>query len=88
MNKPHDKPRPSIKLHPVESSQVAAVGYDAATRTLAVSFKRGAGAIYHYEDVAPDTHESFLKAKSIGTFFGAHIKALPFKKYQAEKAGA
>lgn len=43
MNKPHDKPRPSIKLHPVESSQVAAVGYDAATRTLAVSFKRGAG---------------------------------------------
>lgn len=76
-----DKPRPKIALTPVESSQVRAIGYDAATKTLAVQFTRGAGAIYHYPNVEPETHESFLKAESIGTFFGKHIKPLAFEKF-------
>jgi len=72
---------PAIKLNPVKSSQVKAIGYDEATKTLAVTFTRGAGATYHYADVSKDTFEKFSKAESIGSFFGKHIKPLPFKKF-------
>lgn len=77
-------PRPQIPLTDVESSQVKAIGYDAAAKTLAVSFTRGSGAIYHYPAVEPETHAAFVAAESIGSFFGKHIKQLPFKKYPPE----
>ena len=83
-----DGPRPAIDLQPVESSQVRAIGYDAATSTLAVQFTRGEGAVYHYPDVLPETHRAFMDAESIGTFFGKHIKPLPFKKYRPDTAEA
>ena len=83
-----DRPRPPIALQPVESGQVRAIGYNAATRTLAVTFTRGPGAIYHYADVAPETHAAFVAAESIGTFFGQHIKALAFEKFPADTATA
>lgn len=73
--------RPAVHLHGVKSSQVKAIGYDADTKTLAVQFTRGTGAVYHYPNVEPHTHEAFVKAGSIGTFFGKHIKSLPFEKY-------
>lgn len=79
-----DEPMPNIALTPVTSNQVAAIGYDPATKTLAVTFTRGTGAVYHYPNVEPKVHTDFLAAESIGKFFGAHIKALPFKKYAPE----
>jgi hypothetical protein len=79
-----EAPRPPIKLEPVESSQVKAIGYDPATKTLAVTFTRGPGAIYHYPNVEPETYASFKEAESIGVFFGAHIKSLPFEKFPPE----
>ena len=81
-----DESRPEIALHPVESNQVKAIGYDEATKTLAVTFTRGTGAIYHYPDVSKETFEAFKSAESIGKFFGQHIKILPFKKYSPEEA--
>lgn len=60
-----DEPRAPIALQEVESNQVGAIGYDAATQTLAVRFKRGAGAIYHYPDVSPETHLAFIGAESM-----------------------
>lgn len=80
-----DEPMPVIPMVPVTSNQVAAIGYDAGTKTLAVTFTRGTGAIYHYPGVEPETHAAFLKAESIGTYFGKHIKSLPFKKFPAPK---
>lgn len=71
---------PTIALHPVKSSQVQSIGFDEATGTLAVKFTRGAGATYHYPGVTKETFEKFRAADSIGTFFGKHIKPLPFKK--------
>ncbi len=76
--------RPPITLKTVDSSQVKAIGYDEATKTLAVTFTRGAGAIYHYPDVEKSVYEDFIKAESIGQFFGKHIKSLPFNKYHGE----
>lgn len=78
-------PRPAIELVPVTSNQVKAIGYDEATKTLAVTFTRGIGAIYHYPDVSKETHDAFMQAESVGKFFGAHIQKLPFLKYEAEK---
>ena len=79
-------PRPNIPLTPVESSQVKAIGYDPLTKTLAVTFTRGLGSIYHYQNCEPQLHADFMAAESIGTFFGKHIKPLPFEKFPAEPA--
>lgn len=83
-----DKPRPPIALEPVESNQVGAIGYDEATKTLAVQFKRGARAIYHYPNVERATFDAFKGAESIGGFFSQNPKALPFEKFQAEDVAA
>lgn len=76
--------RPPIELSTVNSSQVKAIGYDPATKTLAVTFTRGTGAIYHYHQVEAETFDAFKGAESIGSYFGQHIKPLPFTKYAAE----
>lgn len=78
------EPRPMIQLIPVKSGQVKAIGYDAATKVLAVTFTRGTGAIYHYPNVEQKTFNDFMGAESIGTYFGKHIKALPFDKFTAD----
>lgn len=75
-----------IAMTPVVSSQVKAIGYDAATKTLAVTFNHGVGAIYQYPDVQPEVHAAFMASESFGSFFGKHIKSLPFKKFAAEVA--
>lgn len=77
-----------IPMTPVTSNQVKAIGYDKATKTLAVTFARGAGAIYHYPDVDPELYAQFIGAESIGAFFGKHIKQLPFKKFRAPEDAA
>ena len=79
-----DEPRPAIALSPVVSTQVAAIGYDQDSKTLAVTFTRGEGAIYHYPDVEPETFVAMKTADSVGAFFGQHIKPLPFKKYRPD----
>jgi hypothetical protein len=78
-----DGDAPAIELKPVDSSQVKAIGYDPATQTLACTFTRGPGHIYHYPNVTPEQHAAFVGAESIGTHFGKHIKPLAFKKYRA-----
>lgn len=71
----------TIDLKPVESSQIHAIGHDPLTNTLAIQFKSkgGPGSTYHYGNVPASMHADMLKAKSIGTFFGAHLKADPKK---------
>lgn len=75
-----------IAMTPVESNQVAAVGFDAARKTLAVTFTRGPGHIYHYPDCDAKLHSDFMAAESKGKFFGQHIKTRFFKKYPAPAA--
>lgn len=60
----------------VESSQIAAIGYDTFTKTLAVKFHTGA--VYHYANVPPVLYNRFKNAPSVGGFFHAEIK--PFEK--------
>lgn len=78
-----DKPYEPIPMVPVTSNQVAAIGYDPARKTLACRFARGPGHVYHYPNVGPELHARFMEAESKGTFFGQHVKPLPFEKYPA-----
>ena len=79
-----DKPYAHIPMVQVESNQVAAIGYDAARKTLACQFTRGPGHVYHYPNVEPEFHAAFMAAESKGMFFGANVKPLPFDKFSSE----
>ncbi len=92
MNQATKKP-PAIALCPCESSQIAAHGYDAATQTMALQFKRKGengervgGSIYHYDNVPPEVYDEFCKCESKGGFFGQRIKIAP-SKYPYRKIG-
>lgn len=77
------KPYAPIPLTPVKSSQIASVGYDATSKTLAMTFTRGPGHIYHYPNVEPKVHDGLMASESMGTYFGKHIKSLAFDKFPA-----
>ena len=79
---------PAIAMTPVDSHKIKAIGHDAKTNTLAVTFTRGAGAVYHYPDYSPEFFLAFMAAESKGKFFGQHLQDAPFKKYRGETAPA
>jgi hypothetical protein len=60
------------KIHPVNSSFMTGIGYDATTRELTIRHK--SGETYHYHNVGPAVHEALMEADSKGQFFNAHIK--------------
>ena len=62
---------------PVESSNVASVGYDEETKTLEVAFK--SGSIYQYPGVEPQTHADLMAAESVGKFVNQNIVKAGFR---------
>lgn len=60
-----------MKLTEIESSNIAAIGYDAASKRLRVQFKNGG--LYEYPDVPAKAHEEFMSAESKGSHFARHI---------------
>ena len=65
-------PRPEIARGAVTSSNIAAVGYDADSQTLAVEFKHGH--VYHHLGVPASVVDDFDQAESKGRFYAANIK--------------
>ena len=59
-----------VKLVPVSSSNVKAVGYEDGS--LHVVFKNGDH--YVYSDVDPDTYEELKTSSSVGSYLHKHIK--------------
>jgi hypothetical protein len=66
----------SIPLTPIKSSQLAAIGHDPATETLAIQFlsKGQPGNVYHYRNFTSQEYAAFASAESAGAHFGKHIK--------------
>jgi len=62
---------PSFKFTPAKSSNIAATAYDAASQTLAITFK--GGKTYTYANVPQEVHTAMNKADSIGKFVGFNI---------------
>lgn len=61
-----------MDMIPVNSSNVAAVGYDVESSTLQVEFNNGTA--YQYFDVPEDLFEGLRDAVSVGGYLAAHIK--------------
>lgn len=83
-----DGPAPTadFAMKPVVSSNIQAIGYDEARKTLRIQFKDGGGnpgSLYEYPGVPKETHSALMTAPSIGSFFASTIK----KAYPATKLG-
>ena len=61
-----------MNMKPVESSNLAEVGYDPATMTLRIRFH--SGGVYEYFDVPESVYCGLMQAESHGKFFHAHIR--------------
>ena len=63
----------------VESSTLAAVGYDASGQWLQLEFR--SRAVYSYFDVPATVHQALLKAESKGSFFNRCIRGrFPYRR--------
>ena len=62
----------SIQRQPVSSSDIASIGYDAATQTLEIGFH--ATGVYRYFSVPPDVFETIRTTPSPGKYFLQSIK--------------
>lgn len=67
-----------IAMDSVESSQIASIGHDAETNTLAIRFaskKDGSpGSLYHYSNFTAEDFAAFKSAESTGSHFKTFIK--------------
>jgi len=78
----------AVSLVPVISSQLAAVGYDAAARELVIKF-HGAdreGPVYSYDGVPLELAAALLSTPSPGSFFHRHIRSGGYRYRRLEAA--
>lgn len=68
-----------MNMQAVTSSNISAIGYDAQTKTLAISFTNGT--MYNYHGVPVETWNGLESASSKGAYFAQNIK----KMYSATK---
>ncbi len=61
-----------MERKPVESSMLASVGYDPASRTLELEFN--SGRVYRYYDVEPEVYVELMEADSKGRYFLSEIR--------------
>ncbi|QRP43071.1 KTSC domain-containing protein [Amycolatopsis sp. FDAARGOS 1241] len=57
---------------PVDSTNIASIGYDPRTATLEIEFRHGG--VYQYSGVAEATTNALLNAPSHGKYFNQHVK--------------
>jgi len=67
---------------PVQSTNLASVGYDSANMILEIEFLKGG--IYQYFNVPSHIHEGLMAAGSKGIYFDQNIKKAG---YQCNKVG-
>lgn len=79
MESVHTREPYRIALEPVQSSNIAAAGYDPERLVFAIKFKNGD--IWHYGRVPPSRFQEFAAAESKGRFFSQHVRG----KYAGEK---
>ena len=67
-----------MKLTPVKSSQIEAVGHNPEINTLRIQFKsrdpKKPGSTYDYANVTPEQHKAMVEAESVGSHFYKNIK--------------
>jgi hypothetical protein len=61
-----------VRRQPLDSSAIAAAGYDADTAVLELEFS--SGEVYRYFAVPPSVHRALRSAESAGRFFRDRIR--------------
>lgn len=62
----------AITMIPVESSNLAAVGYQPASAVLTIAFR--SGSVYEYFAVPQSVYHQLLTAASLGSYFAHFIR--------------
>ncbi len=62
----------------VQSSQLAAVGYDKESKTMRVEFQNGS--LYEYSGVDEGVYANLISAPSAGSFFNGIKNRYPFQR--------
>ena len=63
-----------MKMTPVESTNLSAVGYEEATKRMQVRFN--SGGLYAYNNVPKKAYSELMKADSQGSYFNTFIKGM------------
>ena len=63
---------PAIKRKAVDSTNLAAVGYDARAKVLEIEFR--SGPVYRYFEVPRAVYRGLMRAQSKGTYFYEKIR--------------
>jgi hypothetical protein len=61
-----------VERKPVQSSNLAGIGYNRSARVLEIEFQ--SGAIYRYREVPAEIYEGLLSAESKGQYFIRHVR--------------
>jgi KTSC domain len=61
-----------VQREPIASSSIAAVGYDAGTRTLEIEFHNGR--IYQFFGVPHEMAQALRAAESTGAYFNKYVR--------------
>lgn len=73
--------RKTMKMVPVSSTQISAIGHDPEKNILRIRFKdfktKQDGATYEYSNVDAQTHADLVNAESIGRAFRQGLKTDP-----------
>lgn len=68
-----------MERQPVESKNVASIGYDEPSQILEVEFNHGG--IYQYYDVSQNIYDEFMSAGTKGGFLNDRIKgSFPYER--------
>ncbi|WP_366942359.1 KTSC domain-containing protein [Amycolatopsis sp.] len=70
-----------MQRHPVRSSNLRDVGYDASINLLEIGFK--SGSVYQYLNVPQGRYDGLMATSSHGGYFAAYIKP----HYPARRVG-
>jgi hypothetical protein len=70
-----------MEMVSVNSSNIAAIGYDQDTAVLTIQFIKGN--VYEYYDVPSHEHDELMRADSKGTYANKNI----YKRYRQQKIG-
>jgi KTSC domain len=66
-----------MNMKPVSASNVHAIGYDPATKDMAIQFHKNGvptPGTYTHHDVPPEVHAALMDAESHGKHYAANIK--------------
>lgn len=67
-----------IERNPVESSNIASVGFCPDRKCIEICFKNGS--VYEYEDCDQKLYDDLMSAESKGKFVHTRLKSHKFKK--------